>query len=180
MRNFHRKQFSCDKRFVLALIITLICAIICGIVLYKPVTSNIYLRDFAENYVYYVFNFKNSRLLFTHLLSDIIYLYLVFFICRFTKLKYLTLAIIFLRGVFFGVYSAILFGAASFGGTIVAIFVFVPVTLLSLAMCYVVADFCKTVNKKYALFMPLVLAIVGLIVYALLINVLFRIIIIIV
>ena len=180
MRNFRKSGFSCDKKFILAFAITLICAIICGIVLYKPVISNVYFKDFADNYVFYVFNFKNSRLLFTHLLSDLIYLYVIFFICYFTKLKYFTLILIFLRGLFFGIYTAILFGVSSFGGSIVAIFVFVPSTLISIALCYFVADFCNNVYKKYAVFMPLVLSLLNLIVYALLINVLFRIVIIIV
>lgn len=180
MRNFHKKAFSGDKKFALAFIITLICAIICGIVLYKPVLNNIYFKDFADNYIYYVFNFKNSRLLFTHLLSDLVYLYIIFFICYFTKFKYITLILIFLRGLFFGVYAAILFGASAFGGTIAAIFVFVPVTVISLIMCYIVADFCNVILKKYVLFMPLALSLINLIVHALLINVLFRIIIVIV
>ena len=180
MRNFHGKKFSFDKKFAIALIITLICAIICVIVLYKPVINNIYFKDFADNYIFYVFNFKNSQLLFSHLLSDLVYLYLIFFICYLSKLKYITLIIVFLRGLFFGVYAAILFGASALGGTIAAIFVFVPVTLISLLMCFIVADSCNVILKKYALFMPLILALTTLVVHALLINVLFRIVIIIV
>ena len=180
MRNFHSKTFSFDKKFALAFIITLICAIICGIVLYRPVLNNIYFKDFADNYIFYVFNFKNSQLLFSHLLSDLVYLYIIFFICYFSKFKYLTLILIFLRGLFFGVYAAILFGASAFGGTIAAIFVFVPVTIISLAMCFIVADSCNNILKKYVIFVPLVLSLINLVVHALLINVLFRIVIIIV
>lgn len=180
MGNFNRKKYIKDKKYILAFIITLICAIICGIVLYKPVTSNGYLRDFAENYVYNVFNFKNSRLLLTHLISDIIYFYLIFLICYCSKFKYATLVLIFLRGLFFGVYTVILIGVNSFGGIIVSIFVFVPATLISLAMCCIVAECCRAFYKTYALSLPLVLAIINCIIYALLINLLFRIIIIIV
>lgn len=180
MRNFNRSRFACDKKFILAFIVTLICAIICGIVLYKPVSNNIYLRNFTENYVFNVFNFKNSRLLFAHLLSDLIYLYLIFFICYFSKLKYSTLILIFLRGLFFGVYTVILIGVNSFGGIIVAIFVFIPSTLISLALCCVVAEYCKAFYKTYALVLPAVLAVINCLIYAFLINALFRIIIIIV
>lgn len=180
MRNFNRSKFACDKKFILAFIITLICAVICGIVLYKHVLSNVYLRDFAENYIFNVFDFKNSRLLLTRLLSDVVYLYIIFLICYFSKFKYLTLILIFLRGLFFGVYTVILIGASSFGGVIVAIFVFIPSTLLSLALCCAVAECCRIFYNKYALCLPLALAIIDCIIYALLINILFRIIIIIV
>lgn len=180
MRNFNKSGFIRDKKFILAFVITLICAIICGIVLYKPVNNNIYLRNFAENYVFNVFNFKNSQLLLTHLISDIIYLYLIFAISYFLKFKYLALILIFLRGLFFGVYTTILIGLSAFGGVVVTIFVFVPATLLFFVFCYVVAECCVMLYKTYALCLPLALSIIDCIIYTLLINVLFRIIIIIV
>lgn len=180
MRNFYKNRFAWDKKYILAVLITLICAVICGIVLYKSAISSNYLTDYAENYVFYVFNFKNSRLLFAHIISDLIYLYVIFFICNFSKLKYFTLVLIFLRGLFFTIYSGILIGINLFGGVIVAIFVYIPSMLISLALCCVVAECCRIINKNYALCMPLVLSIFSCIVYALLINVIFRIIIIIV
>ena len=180
MRNFHNKPSIGDKKFLLAFIITLLCSIICGIVLYKPANSNPYLCDFAEEYVFFVFNFNNASLLVTRILSDLIYLYVIFAISYFTKFKYLSLILIFLRGLFFGVYVALLIGVSSFSGTVVAIFVYIPASLISFVFCYLVADFCSVVYKKYALLMPLVLSVINLIIYALLINVLFRIIIMIV
>ena len=180
MRNFCSGGLIRDKKFVLAFIITLICAIICGIVLYKPVISNQYLRNFADDYVYNVFNFKNSTLLLTHLISDLIYLYIIFFIGYFTRLKYFTLIFVFLRGLFFGVYSVILFAVIPVGGVIVGIFVFVPSTVFSILFCFLVAEGCKNIYKKYALCMPLVLAVVDLAIFAILINLVFRIVIIIV
>lgn len=180
MKNFNKCKVIWDKKFVLAFLITLICAIICGIVLYKPVKSSIYLKDLAENYVYNVFNFKNSQLLLTHILTDVTYLYLILLISYFLKFKYLTLILVFLRGLFLGVYTAILGGLNSFGGIIVAIFVFVPSTLLFLVSCCIVAEFCNKFYKTYAICMPVVLAVIDCIIYAILINVLFRIVIIIV
>lgn len=177
MRNLHFKGFKCDKKFALAFAITLICAFICGIVLYKLVISNAYLRNFADEYVFNVFNFKNSTLLLTHIVADLLYLYIILLISNFTKYKYISLILIFLRGVFFGVYTVILIGINSFGGVIVTVFVFLPGTLISLALCYIVADFSEFLNKKYVLAFPAVLAVADLAVYALLINVLFRIVI---
>ncbi len=174
MRNFHCDCYKWDKKYCLAFAIVLICSIICGIVLYKPVISNIYFINFTSEYVYNVFNYKNSALLFSHLLSDLIYLYIAYFLCRFTKFKYLTLIFVFLRGIFFGVYTAVLFGITSFGGAIAGIFVFIPSSLISIALIYAVVEFCKIINKKYSPFMPLVLALVDCVVYAILINVVFR------
>lgn len=174
MRNFNCGCYKWDKKYCLAFVIVLFCAIICGIVLYKPVISNIYFINFTSEYVFNVYNFRNSALLLSHLLSDLIYLYLTYFICCFTKFKFLTLIFVFMRGLFFGVYAAVLFGVASFGGAIAGIFVFIPSSLVSIALIYVAAEFCKAVNKKYAPFFPLVLALIDCVVYAILINVLFR------
>ena len=180
MRNFCCNDLKPDKKFLLVFIITLLCAIICGIVLNKTVIFNIYFRKFAEDFIYNVYNFQNYPLLVTHLISDVVYFYVIFFICYFSKLKYLSLILIFLRGLFFGVYMALLIGVNAFGGVIVAVFVFLPSSLIVFAMCYVVADFIKCVNGKYALFVPAALALADLVIYALLVNALFRLIIIIV
>lgn len=175
MRNFCCNDLKPDKKFLLVFIITLLCAIICGIVLYKPVISNIYFINFTSDYVYNVYNYKNSALLLSHILSDLIYLYIAYFICCFTKFKFLTLIIVFLRGIFFGVYVAVLFGITSFGGAIVGIFVFIPSSLVSIAMIYVVAEFCKII--KYAPFLPLALTLIDCVVYAVFINIVFRVVI---
>ena len=180
MRNLHYNAIKWDKKYLFGFFIALICSIICGIVLYKPVTANEYFRNFALDYVYNVFNFENGPLILTHLLSDLIYLYIFFFICYFTKFKYLTLILVFLRGLFFGVYMVILIGVNAFGGVIVAVFVFVPSTIISVALCLFVAMSCRKFNKKYVLFLPALLAILDLLIYLLLINLVFRIIIIIV
>lgn len=177
MRNLHYNCFKWDKRYFFAFLITLFCSVICGIVLYKPVISNHYFIDFASDYVYNVFCFKNLPLFFHRLLSDLIYFYIVFFIIYFTKLKYLTLIFVFLKGLFFGVYVAVLFGISSFGGGIVGIFVFIPSSLFSCVMIYVISEFCKIINTKYVFFMPLCLAVISCIIYLLLINIVFRVII---
>lgn len=180
MGNLHNKGFIKDKKFLIAFAIALICSIICGIVLYKAVIYNTYLLNFADDYVFFVFNFQNSTLLFSKALTDLVYFYIVFAICYFTKFKYLSLIPLFLRGLFFGVYTVILIAANSFGGAMVAIFVFIPASLISFVCCFIVAEFCKVIYKKYALLMPLALALINLIIYALLINVVFRLVIVIV
>ena len=155
---------NCDKKYLIAFLIVLICSIICGIVLYKISNINIYFVDFANDYIFFIFNFSNGKLIFPHLLSELFYLYLFFIIAYFTKLKYLTFFVLFLRGIYFSIYCAILFSLNSLGGVTVAIIVFIPASLLSVVFCCLIADTCRIINKKYVF----------------LVNVLFRVIIVIV
>lgn len=180
MRNLSFNVKCWDKRYLLAFIITLVCSIICGIVLYKPVTTNVYFVNLGADYVYNVFNFKNTPLFFTHLVGDILYFYLFFLICYFTKLKYLTLVFLYLKGLFFGVYVVVLLCANSIGGILVTVFVFIPATLISIAVCFLLTELCKSFDKKYILFVPLLLALIDGIILMLLVNVVFRVVIIIV
>lgn len=180
MGNLHNNGFIKDKKFLLTFVIALICSIICGIVLYKTAVLNEYLLNFADDYVFFVFNFENSALLVPKILTDIVYFYIVFAICYFTKFKYLSIIPLFLRGVFFGIYTSILIVVNSFSGTVVAIFVFIPASLVSFALCYIICEYCKIIYKKYAFVMPLAFSVINLAVYALLINLLFRLVIIIV
>ena len=180
MGNLYYKEFSFDKKYIIASIITLICSIICGVVLYKLSNINIYFVNFANNYVYYVFNFKNSKLIFPHLLVELFYLYAFFIIAYFTKLKFLTLLILFVRGIFFTVYTAILLSLNSLGGVTVAILVFIPASVVSFILCNLIADSCKIFNKKIVLFVPAVCAIINTLFLIVLINLLFRVIIVIV
>ena len=180
MRNLSFKEFSCDKKYIIASAITLICAIICGVVLYKLSNINIYFTNFANNYIYYVFNFKNSKLILPHLLVELFYLYIFFAIAYFTKFKFLTLLILFVRGIFFTVYAAILLSLNSLGGVTVAILVFIPATIISMVFCNLIADSCKIINKKIVLFVPAVCAIIDTLLLIILVNLLFRVIIVIV
>ena len=179
MRNLSFSVKKCDKRYVLAFIITLICSIVCGVVLYKPITVNIYFINFANDYVYNVFNFNNTPLFFTHFLADVLYFYVFFLICYLTKFKYVTLIFLYLRGLFFGIYAVILICVSSVGGVIVAMFVFIPATVLSFTICCIITEICKNF-ARYAFFVPLVLALIDGIILMLLINVVFRVVIIIV
>ena len=180
MRNLSFCREKWDKKYFFAFLITLGCAIICGIVLCKSVISNKYLRDLACDYVYNVFNFKNSPLILSHLLGDVLYFYIFFLIAYFTKFKYLSLIFAFLRGLFFGIYIVLLIGANAFGGVLVVVLVFIPSTVISLAVCYFLCEFCKSLSCKFVLLIPLILALVDALIMLLLVNVVFRVVIIIV
>lgn len=180
MRNLSCNGFKLDKKYIIAALITLLCAIISGIVLFKFININIFFINYAEEYIFYVFNFKNSKLIISHILGELFYIYIFFLIGYFTKLKYLTLILIFIRGFYFTLYTAILIGLNSFGGITVSIFVFIPTSLISLLFCCAVVDICKIINPKYTFFLPLILAVINTIIFIFLINVVFRVIIVIV
>ncbi|MDE7453047.1 MAG: hypothetical protein K2N22_01410, partial [Clostridia bacterium] len=87
---------------------------------------------------------------------------------------------VFVRGLFFAIYAAILFELVTFGGITVAILVFIPTYLISLAFCWFVTDFCKVVNKKCVFVLPAVLALANSVIMVVLVNVVFRVVIVIV
>lgn len=179
MRNLSFKGAKWDKKYVLAFLITLGCAIICGIVLCIFIENNSYFDVFTKDYVYYVFNFQNGSLIFSHLLVDLLYFYAIFLVCFFCKFKLISLIFVFLRGIIVGIYVSLLFAVSAIGGATVAIFVFLPTSLVSLFMCLVVAECCKLIKRKYAFIFPAVLAVISTLVLVFLVNVLFRLVIVI-
>ena len=180
MRNLSCSGFKLDKKYLIAFIIALVCSIICGIVLYKCVNISVYFKEYSDNYIFFVFNFNNGGLLFPHFLSEIIYAYLIFLICYFTRFKYLSLIIVFIRGIFFAVYTTILFELSTFGGVTVAIFVFIPTTVTAFVFYFLIVETCKIINTKYVFFMPAVFAVINTLILLLFVNVIFRVIIVIV
>jgi len=175
MRNLSFFKLKCDKRFLMAFVVTLICSIICGIVLYKPVTINFYFIELSEEYVFNVFNFQNGSLLLPHFLAGLIYFYIIFFVCYFTKFKYLTLILTYVKGLFAGIYASLLIACNSFGGVISACLVFIPATLISSILGYFIAENCRSVYKKYAFAVPAVCAVADCLLLFILVNILFRI-----
>ncbi len=101
MRNLSFCGVKWDKKYALAFIIALICSFICGIVLCNFINYSTSLLNLADDYVYYVFNFKNGNIIFPHLLGDMLYFYIFFLISYFTKFKYLNLIFVFFKGALF-------------------------------------------------------------------------------
>jgi len=180
MRILSFKSIKWDKNFLISFIITLICSIICGIVLCKIALNYIYFTNIACEYVDKVFLFKTWDLIFPRFIADLLYLFAIMLICRFTKLKYLTLIFIFLRGFFFGMYTAVLVCVNAVGGVLAIIFVFIPSSLVSIALCYFITELCKVCNDKYLLLIPIILTLADCLITILLLNVVFRVVIIIV
>lgn len=180
MRNLSFFGCKLDSKYFFTTILTLICAIISGIVLYKCANISIYFLEFTQNYIFIIFNFQNVELIFPHILSELFYAYLFFLIGYFTKYKYLTLILVFIRGLYFAVYTAILIELNAFGGITVAILIFIPTSLLSVCIDFIIVECCKIINRKYVFFMPAVLALTDTLILLLLLNIVFRIIIVIV
>ncbi len=180
MGNLSFIGFKCDKRLLIAYIVVIICSVISGIVLCTVADFNIYFINFTSEYIYKVFNFNNFSLLLIRLFSSILYAYLFFLICYFTNCKYLVLIFIFIRGLVCSVYTVIMVSIGTIGGVLVAVFVFIPSSLVSFALLYLICDSCKNINKKYLPWFPAIFALADVIIMLLLVNVVFRVVIIIV
>ena len=180
MANSIFNKFQIDKKYLLTCLIAVILAIICGIVLYICAGISVYTYNFADTYIFYVLNFKNVNLFFAHLVVDIFYFYTFFLIGYFTKLKYLTCPILFLKWFFGITYVIILFTCFSIEGIIVALVVFIPSFLISTIFCIVTCEFCKYLKNSFAFLFGAVLALISTTAMIVLVNVFFRVLIVIV
>lgn len=169
-----------DKKYLIACLITIILAIICGIVLYVCNGFSVYTYNFADSYVFCVLNFKNVRLFFSHIAVDLFYFYVFFLIGYFTKYKFLSCPVLFLKWFFAINYVIILFTCFSVEGIVVAAVVFIPSLLISTAFCIIVCDFCKCLKKSIVFFFAAIMAIISTVITLLFMNILFRVLIVIV
>lgn len=177
---FDIKGRKLDKKYLLACGIVIILAIICGIVLYICSGISVYTYNFADSYVFLVINFSNVRLFFSHFFVDLFYFYAFFLIGYFCKYKYFSCPVLFLKWFFAITYSIILFTCFSIEGIMVALIVFIPCFFVSTFFCIFACSYCKCINKKYVFAFPAALALVSTLVMVLLINLFFRLVIVIV
>ena len=176
MRIFSFPRIRLDKRCVIALISTALVAIICGIVLCKTTQVNPYMQNYASEYVYFVYNFRNVSLIFPHLFYELIYGYAFFLIAYCTRYRLFALPLLFLKCMITGVYVVLIISVSTFGGTLAAVFVFIPVSLVSIFLNLFLIESCRFFNKKAALCMPAVFAVAVMLVEVVLLNVVFRVI----
>jgi hypothetical protein len=180
MRIFDFKKIEWDKTFIILSLLTVLLSIICGIVLYKLVYFDIYLSNYVSDYIYYVYNFKNTRLFFARFISELFYFYVLFLIAYFTKLKYLSLLLFFIKSFFAAIYCILLCSVGGISGLLAAILIFIPTTVIALCFYILLIEACRLIYKKYVFFIPLIFALSVSVIMMVLVNVLFRIIIIIV
>ena len=100
MRIFKCNKLKWDIKCLISYAIVVILAIICGIVLFKINNISNYVYNFADIYIFYVFNFNSGSLFFSHFLSEIVYLYIVFLLVYFNKFKFFVYHILFIRALF--------------------------------------------------------------------------------
>lgn len=174
MRILKPENLKWDKRYIIAYIIAIIIAIISGIVLFKICNISNYLYNFANNYVFYAFNFSNGKLFVSHFISELFYIYLVFLICYFTKLKFLTVAVLFIRTIFFCLYTLILIVFFSTEGICVALLIFIPVYVFSVICCIFICENVKLLCMPYCFILPAILALLNSLALIVLLNTLFR------
>ena len=180
MRIFNCNKLKWDRRCLIAYAIVILAAIICGIVLYNLNSISHYVYDFANIYIYYVFNFNSGKLFISHVLSELVYLYVVFLLAYFTKLKILVYPILFLRTLFTALYIIILCALFGTEGIIVAVLVFIPSFAFSVLFFIVLCEQCKQLCPPYSFICPAFLALLNSVILLLLVNVVFRVIVVIV
>lgn len=180
MRILLLNKIKWDKNYALWLAGTFLVAAICGIVLFKLANIGSFFVKYAEEYVVCVFEFNNGRLIFSHLLRELCYIYAFFALAYFTKFKFLSCIILFFRTIVCIFYCAVFFGSLGFGGVLCAVIIYIPCFLVSALSCYFVAEAYGCVAKKYVFFFPAVMALLNCLLMIILLNVVFRILIVIV
>lgn len=180
MRILNSSKLIWNKKFIIYYIIVICLAVISGIVLFitNNLSSNFY--NFTKNYIYFIFNFDNVSLFFGHLLSDLFYFYIAFLICYFTKFKFLTGILLFIKTFFTTYYLVVLFVLFSVEGIIAALIVFLPCYVLWVVKFSFLCMHLCIVEKPFIIYLPLIFAILDGVFLLFLVNLVFRFIVVIV
>lgn len=115
------------------------------------------MQNYASEYVYFVYNFRNASLILPHLFHELVYGYAFFVIAYCTRFRLFAIPLLFLKCMITGVYTVLIVSVSAFGGTLAAVFVFIPVSLVSIFFNLFLIEACRFFNKKAALCMPAVL-----------------------
>lgn len=174
MRIFNCKKLKWSKKFLIAYIIVIFAAIISGIVLYKINNVSTYVYNFADKYIFFLFNFKNGNLFLAHFLVALFFFYLVFLLAYFTKLRFISLFFIFFRCVFFVLYASVMCCFFGTEGIAVVILVYVPSFVLWLAMFLFIAEQSRCLCSPISFVFPAIMALLNALLFLLMVNVIFR------
>lgn len=174
MRIFNCKKLKWSKKFIIAYIIVIFAAIISGIVLYKINNISTYVYNFADRYIFYLFNFKNGNLFLAHFLVALFFFYLVFLLAYFTKLRCLSLFFIFCRCVFFVLYASVMCSFFGTEGISVVILVYIPSFVIGHLLFLFIAEQCRCVCAPLSYILPAIMALLNTLIFLLLVNVIFR------
>lgn len=180
MRTLILNHHRLDQKYIISSILVIITAIISGIVLFITVGLNDYFYNFADIYIFYLFNFQNGNLFVSHFFSELLYLYAIFLIAYFCKNRYLILIPIFIKVFFSALYAAMLFAAFLTEGVLAAIIVFIPCCICSVFLYFVIGLLCYDNCKGFIFALPVIFALISSLCALVIINLIFRCIIIIV
>lgn len=174
MRIINYNKVKWNKKVVFAYLLVIFIAVISGIVLYitNNISKNLY--NFAKNYVSLIFNFNNASLFFGNFFSSLFYYYVAFFICYFTKFKFFSGILLFVKTFFVFYYFIVLVAVFSVEGFFAAVIVFLPCYVFwTLKFIFLCTQYC-VFEKPYLYFVPLVFALADGIFLLLLLNLVFR------
>jgi hypothetical protein len=164
-----------DKIYIICSILTILLAIMSGIVLFNTVNIDVYFVTLTNTYIYNILNFANTKLFFSVFFTQIFYLFIFFVFSYILRIRYITLIFIFIRVLFYTLYTLILCTSVSFGGLFIFFIVFLPYSILSLCCYLCLILFCQCINSRYIYLAPLILALGISIIYIVLINIPLRI-----
>lgn len=174
MRIINYNKIKWNKKVIIAYLIVILVAIISSIVLYitNNISKNLY--NFAKNYVSLIFNFKNASLFFGNFFSNLFFYYVAFFICYFTKFKFISGVLLFVKTFFTFYYFIVLVVVFSVEGFFAAVIVFLPCyAFFALKFIFLCAQ-TRVIEKPYLYFVPLVFALIDGLFLLLMLNLVFR------
>ena len=174
MRAFRFFELKWDKRYIIVYIVAIILAIICGVVLCKTTHMSLDLQNYAAEYIYYIYNFHNGTLVVQRILYGLVYGYALFCIAYLTRWKFFVVPVLFLKAGLSTVYAYMLISTAGFTGVMAVIFMFVPSAVVSLILNIFLIENCNSFGRGVAPFLPLIVTASEVIIFLLLLNVVFR------
>jgi hypothetical protein len=174
MRTFHNLIKSFDKKFFILSLIAIICGTMCGIIVSLSTSIGNYLGKYATYYVKYIYKFNNEALLFPYLGHTLLFCF-IFWVFSFLKpAKILSFIVFLVRSFFFGVYLILLITYGDVGGVIVILLVFVPMSVISILCCFICLNSKCFHLQKLSFLLPLCLSLAAFLIFVLLLNVIFR------
>lgn len=174
MRIYKFKGLEIESWLVYAAMITSIIAIMSGIVLAIFIGVDNYFYNFADIYIYNIFNFKNGSLFVDRFLSELLIFYAAFLLVRATGKRALALVFTSLRLMFAFFYIAVLFSSFYTEGALIALIVLLPCCAISVFLIAVCAFTCRGKLKPIAYALPCILAVASALCLLLIVNLPFR------
>ena len=174
MRILSFDKIKFDKSFSIAFCAAFILSVIYGIVLCKTLNFNDYFLVYAKKYTKFVFEFNTFAIVLPYMFRELACSYAAFALSRSQKSKIFVVCIVAVRAVTSALYCALIFVRLGFEGIACAVIVYIPSSLFAVATYYFIAHCRCVINKKYWLFCPAACVVAGCVLLIVLLNVVFR------